>query len=157
MKIFLPVLMMTLAVMFVTDVFSIEAGNAFAEKMSYYFNKSLSFSMRDLPDDSPTGWWAATLAEGHPLACTNIVYLDTRWYGSHSPLWKYALVHEWVHTTQGTGCVNNERNTDLEALYMLAKADEWKAFIQASNLRISQNRLTQAEVNAILERINAEG
>ena len=126
--------------------FSVKIGNEFAEKMSYYFDKPLSFTMRDLPDDSPQGWWAATLAEGNPYSCTNTVYLDTRWYNSDSPLWKYALVHEWVHTTQGTGCVNNEPSTDLEVMSILAEAGEWKAFIAAANYRLKLNQLTVEEV-----------
>jgi hypothetical protein len=129
------------------DPFSIEIGDAFAEKMSYYFNKPVSFTMRDLLAD----WWSATLAKGDPYICTNTVYLDTRWYGSTSPLWKYSLVHEWVHTTQGAGCVNNEHSTDLEALSILAEAKEWKAFIAAVNHRLKLNQLTMEEVVNILQ------
>lgn len=139
-----------LLVTVMVDPFSIEIGDAFAEKMSYYFDKPLSFTMRDLPDDSPQGWWAATVAEGSPYTCIDIVYLDTRWYNSDSPLWKYALVHEWVHTTQGKNCVNNEHNTDLKALSKLAEAKEWKAFIAAANYRMKLKQLTMEEVVSTL-------
>jgi hypothetical protein len=59
-------------------------------------------------------------------------------------------VHEWVHTTQGTGCVNNEHATDLEAFTKLAEAKEWKAFIVAVNHRLALNQLTVEEVIEIL-------
>jgi len=129
------------------DPFTPESADAFVAKMEHYFGIHLSYEMRDLPPD----YWGATVASGNPLRCTNTVYLDVKWYGSTSPLWKYVLVHEWVHTTQRARCVDNEKATELETLRILAWAKEWGAFLAGVNHFVKVGRYTMEEVIQVIK------
>ncbi|MHA1949596.1 MAG: hypothetical protein ACW99G_07930 [Candidatus Thorarchaeota archaeon] len=147
MKIVLLVTTLSLLGGFMYDPFSTEAGDAFSEKMSHYFKVPTKFSFRDLPGT----WWSATLASGG--VCTNTVYLSPRWKTSTSPLWKYTLVHEWVHVSQRGRCsqAGIERETRLEAMSILIKAKEWGALIASANHFIRLGNLTMKEVTDIIK------
>ena len=140
------VIVIALMLGFMFDPFSEEAADAFTLKMSDHFQTKTSYQMRHLDND----WWSATLASGN--VCTSTVYLSTRWEGSTSPLWKYALVHEWVHVSQGANCANNERATRLETMSILAEAEEWGAFIAAANHFIKNKFWTMEDVTGTLRR-----
>lgn len=147
MKLILIFLLTSLLSGFMLQPFTIKNADAFSTKMSYYFDTPTNYQMRKLQYD----WWSATLATGDPLVCTDTVYLSTRWEGSNSPLWKYTLVHEWVHVSHRAGCVNNERATRLEAFRMLARAREWGAFIVSVNHFMALDLLNMEEVVRIIK------
>jgi hypothetical protein len=135
---------------FMYEPFSLESADAFTEKMKKYFDMPTNYSMLDLPND----WWSATLATGFPLICTSTVYLSTRWEGSASPLWKYSLVHEWVHVSQGARCVNNEKETRLETFRILTRSKEWGALIASVNHFVKMNEVTMNEVIEVIRKEN---
>jgi hypothetical protein len=140
-------LVMVLLSGFMIDPFSTESADAFAEKMDAYFNTPTNYVMRDVGT-----WWSATVAVGNPLKCTSTVFLDDQWYNSTSPLWKYTLVHEWVHVSQGKYCVNNEKATELKTIKILKEAKEWGALIAGVNHFVANGRITMDEaINAIKE------
>jgi hypothetical protein len=103
--------------------FSLVRADAFAEKMSHYYGKDLSYQMYYFS----TGWWGATVWE--PGGCTDTVYLSDQFYGDlgEDELWKGVLAHEWAHVLQGSTCVNNERNANKIAVQKLKDANEWRA------------------------------
>jgi hypothetical protein len=147
MKVLLILLIVSLLVRFVADPFSINAADDFTEKMQSYFNIPIQYEMRYLDG----GWWGATLAEGTPFSCTSTVYLSTFWEKDQRPLWKYVLVHEWVHTTQGANCVNNERATRLEAFRILYEAKEFMALVFSINHFLSIGEITMAETRGVIK------
>lgn len=147
MKLILIILLTSLLSGFMMQPFSEASADAFSVKMSYYFDTPTNYQMRHFDN----GWWSATLATGNPLSCTDTVYLSTRWRGSKSPLWKYTLVHEWVHVSHRASCVNNERATRLEAFRILARAREWGAFIVSVNHFMALGNLSMKEVVQIIK------
>lgn len=108
----------------ILSFFSIARADAFAEKMSHYYGRDLSYQMYYFPQ----GWWGATVWV--PGGCTDTVYLSDQFYGSlgNDELWKGVLAHEWAHVIQGANCVNNERNANEIALQKLSEAGEQEAF-----------------------------
>lgn len=120
----IEVIYLPLIFLMIISSFSIFRADAFANKMSEYYGRDLSYQMHYFD----TGWWGATVWE--PGGCTNTVYLSDQFYGDlgNDELWKGVLAHEWAHVIQGANCVNNEVNANKIALQMLIDADEWKAW-----------------------------